>query len=169
VTFQQDFTDAMQNLDEPLEYAWRWDVNQLADFDSSGVQPRLLYLHPKPLSDALEVDNKRAALVHPLVAEVVAGMLGGQEAPLIAEREHAEMNVRLRLEVESYARRTDGPARSGVGGGPSLSGYRPEAIFAAVVNRAKRKAAARQARGDGSALEVLVVDLARTTPAVLVD
>ena len=62
---QQDFTDAMQNLDEPLEYAWRWDVNQLADFDSSGVQPRLLYLHPKPLSDALEVDNKRAALVHP--------------------------------------------------------------------------------------------------------
>jgi hypothetical protein len=158
---QQDITDAMQNLDEPLEYVWRWDVKQLADFDSSGLQPRLLFLHPDPLSDALEVDNASAALVRPLFDEVVAAMLGGQEAPLVAESEHDEMNVRLRLEIESYAARTDAPEREGVHGGPSLSGYRPEAIFEAVVKRAKKKAAARQARADGSALEVLVVDLAR--------
>ncbi|MGH2499761.1 MAG: hypothetical protein ACRDF0_06715 [Candidatus Limnocylindria bacterium] len=157
----QDVRDAMKNLDEPFEYVWRWDVKQLADFDRSGPQPRLLFLHPEPLNDGLAADNARAQLVHPLFTEVVAGMRGGAAAPLLAESEHPKLNVRLRLEVEQYAPRTDGPARAGVNGGPSLSGYRPEAFFSNVVKKAKRKAAKRQARSDGSALEILVVDVTR--------
>lgn len=158
---QRDVHEAMQNLDVPFEYHWSWNVEQLAHFDPTSPTPRLLFLHPDVLGDAVEADNARAALVHPMLNQVVAGLLAGDKTTIVAEKDLPEMNVHLRLAIEEAAPRTDAPAREGTHGGPSLSAYRPEAIFEAIVKRTKKKAGRRQALSDGSALEVLVVDLAR--------
>lgn len=156
----RDATDAMKNLDVPFEYLWRWEPTRLEDFDLSGSRPRLLSLHPEPLSDAIERDNRRAALIHPLVDQLRRRLLAGEQPPLEAASTHREMNVRLTLTIEEAAPREDAPARDGIVGGLSLSGYAPEAMFERLVKEKVRdKAGKRQARSDGTALEILVVDV----------
>lgn len=156
---ERDVTDAMKNLDVPFEYLWRWDVTQINDFDLSGSRPRLLHLHPEPLSDAVERDNRRAALVHPLVDELRQRLVAGEQPPLEAATTHPDMNVRLTLTIEEAAPR-DVPARDGIVSGPGLSGYAPEAMFERLVKEKVRdKAGKRQARSEGKALEILVADV----------
>ncbi|MDQ5820676.1 MAG: hypothetical protein M3540_04465 [Actinomycetota bacterium] len=156
---ERDVTDAMKNLDVPFEYLWRWDVTQLEQFDRSAGRPRLLHLHPESLADAVERDNRRAALVRPLVEELEQRLLAGDTPPLQTETTHPEMNVRLSLTIEEAAPR-DVPAREGVLGGAALSGYAPETMFERLVkDKVRKKASKRQARSDNDALEILVVDV----------
>src|SRR6266511_1632890 len=156
---ERDVIDAMKNLDVPFEYLWRWEVTRLEDFDLSAPRPRLLNLYPEPLADAIERDNRRAALVHPLVDELEQRLLAGEHPPLATESVHPEMNIRLTLTIEEAAPR-EVPAREGVVGGPSLSGYAPEAMFERLVKEKVRdKTGKRQARSHGAALEILVVDV----------
>lgn len=109
---QRDVTDAMKNLDVPFEYLWRWEVTRLEDFDLSGPSPRLLFLHPESLSDAIERDNRRAALVNPLVDDLRQRLLAGEAPPLTSESVHPEMNVRLTLTIEEAAPRDVPRARA---------------------------------------------------------
>ena len=149
----------MKNLDVPFEFLWRWAATRLEDFDLSGSTPRLLNLHPETLSDAVERDNRRAALVHPLVEELRDRLVAGEQTPLEATTTHQEMNVRLTLTIEEAAPR-DVPARDGILGGPGLGGHVPEAMFERLVKQKVRdKAGKRQARSEGTALEILIVDV----------
>ncbi len=138
----QGVIDAMKNLDVPIEYVWRWEVTRVEDFDLTGPSPRLLFLHPEPLSDAMEGDNRRAALIHPLVDELRQRLEAGEPAPFQAESVHPEMNARLTLTIEHAAPR-EVPAREGTFSGPSLSGYVPEAMFERLVKDKVRRPSAR--------------------------
>jgi hypothetical protein len=148
---------ALLHLDEPYDFAFRLEIDQLRQFDGD----RLVWLDPWQVSDAFEAPSRRDALVSDILTGLVAG-LRGPGRRVEAVRELPEINTRLRVELDPVRSARGGlPSRRFTGGGPPLTGYASEAMFDRLLRgRVLAKARERQTRGpDDSALEVLVVDV----------
>lgn len=148
---------ALLHLDEPYDFGFRIEIDQLRQFDGD----RLVWLDPWQVSDAFDVPSRRDALVGDVLRELVAGLRS--DGPRIEiSRELPEINTRLNIELDPVrSARGRLPSRPFAGGGPPLTGYAPEAMFDRLLEkRVLAKARRRQTRvRDGSALEVLVVDV----------
>lgn len=154
-TFCDELTSTVKNIDLPWDFRFELGFEQLNVFDE---RHRLLHLHPAELNDAL-ADGRSAALVG-AVAEALAACLDDPPASVAVEEIVDDMNLKIKLALDDVALTQERlPARFGVISGPNVSAYRPEAVFARIVELAAAKARVGQALAVDADAAVLVVDL----------
>ena len=153
-TFRDELTSTVKNIDLPWDFRFELAFEQLEVFDA---QHRLLHLHPAELDDAL-AGGRGAALVATVV-ETLAACLDDPPDSFAVEEIVADMNLKIRLALGVALTRNRLPERFGVISGPNVSAYRPESVFARIVELAAAKARAGQALAVPADAAVLVVDL----------
>ncbi len=122
--------DRVKNLDRGVDFGFRIEHEQLERF---GEGMRLLHLHPGVLSHGLD-EATRLRAIAALIMELEAALETG--APPQAGFEFPEINLSTRIELSAVApTSTIVPARGGVIGGPAIGAFRPEAMFADIVDR----------------------------------
>jgi hypothetical protein len=156
--YTQAITDRVKNLDRGIDYEFRIEHAQLEQFGANG---RLLQLHPAQLSDGLD-DQTRLNAVGSLLADLEAALDVGE--PGQERVELAAINLVTTVELEKVAPVTSAlPERAGSISGPSFGGYRPEAMFADIVERVIDKLQKGQAiRVVPDAVPVLVVEMSQS-------
>lgn len=156
--YSQAISDRVKNLDRGIDFGFRIEHEQREQF---GPGMRLLQLHPAELSDGLDEQTRLQALGS-LLADLEAAIDGGR-APR-ARVELPAINLLTTVELNALASASSPvPARAGVVSGPSFGGYRPEALFADILERAIDKLDKGQAVGVvPGAVPVLVVEMSQT-------
>lgn len=156
--YTQAISDRVKNLDRGIDFEFRIEHGQLEQF---GPGTRLLQLHPAELSDGLD-EQARLRAVDALLVDLKAALDGG--SPLRARVQLPAINLVTTVALEAVAPAASPvPARAGVVSGPSFGGYRPEAMFADVVERVIDKLDKGQAVGVvPGAVPVLVVEMSQS-------
>jgi hypothetical protein len=156
--YTQSISDRVKNLDRGIGFEFRIEHRQLEQF---GLGMRLLQLHPAELSGGLD-EQTRLQAVGSLMADLEATLDMG--APGHARVELPAINLVTTVDLVGVAPVASAlPARAGVVSGPSFGGYRPEAIFADIVERVIDKLEKGQAVGAvPGAVPVLVVEMSQS-------
>jgi len=156
--YTEAISDRVKNLDRGIDFEFRIEHGQLEQF---GPGTRLLQLHPAELSDGLD-EQTRLRAVEAVMVDLEAALASGSSPRTRVEL--PAINLATTVELEAVAPAASPvPARGGVVSGPSFGGYRPEAMFANVVERVIDKLGKGQAVGVvPGAVPVLVVEMSQS-------
>jgi hypothetical protein len=150
--------DRVKNLDRCVNFEFRIEHEQLEQF---GPGMRLLHLHPGDLSHGLD-EQTRLEAIDVLLAELGTALDTG--VPPQARYEFSDLNLVTSIELAAVGPASiPTPARAGVIGGPAISSYRPEAMFAGIVDRVIHKLEKGQAVDVvPGAVPILVVEMSQS-------